>query len=274
MVKKYAASGPVEIMCISGGKVMSFKRLLQVLLALLALTSQVQAAEVLVFAAASTTNALDEIAVLFQAKGLGTVKGAYASSSTLAKQIEQGAPADVFLSADQQWASYLDQRKLLEAGTLSSLLGNELVLVAPSDAQTPSITIDKNLDFAALLGTGRLSTGDPDHVPVGLYAKQALENLGQWQAVEPKLARADSVRTALSFVERGEAPYGIVYASDAVVSKKVKVVARFPSNLHDPVIYPVALIAGRASPAAKAYLEFLRSPAAKEVFAKYGFKVN
>jgi len=233
-----------------------------------------QAQDVLVFAAASTTNALDEIAVLFSAKGLGTVKASYASSSTLAKQIEQGAPADVFLSADQQWADYLAERKLIDPASRTNLLGNSLVLIAPADAKTPPITIDKNLDLAALLGNGRLSTGDPDHVPVGIYVKQALENLGQWQKIEPKLARSASVRAALTFVEMGETPYGVVYATDAAVTKKVKVVAAFPSALHDPVVYPVALVAGHDNPAAKAYLEFLKSPDAKQVFEKYGFKVN
>ena len=253
---------------------MGFKRIAGAVLALMLLTSSVHAEEVLVFAAASTTNALDEIGALFTAKGLGTVKASYASSSTMAKQIEQGAPADVFLSADQQWADYLTSRNLLESGSRTDLLSNELVLVAPIDAKVPVIKIEKGFDLAALLGDGRLSTGDPDHVPVGLYAKQALENLGQWQPVQAKLARADSVRTALSFVERGEAPYGIVYATDAAISKKVKVVAAFPGNLHDPVVYPVGLVAGRNNAAAKAYVEFLKSPAAKEIFVKYGFKVN
>ena len=251
-----------------------FKRLLGAAMALVLVASTAHADEVFVFAAASATNALDEIAALFAAKGLGTVKGSYASSSTLAKQIEQGAPADVFLSADVQWADYLSSRNLLDAASRRNLLGNDLVLVAPADAKTPAITIAKGLDFAALLGDGRLSTGDPDHVPVGLYLKQSLENLGQWAAVQDKLARADSVRSALAFVERGEAPYGVVYATDAAVSKKVKVVATFPAALHDPVVYPVALVAGHGSAAAKAYLDFLQSPAAKEVFAKYGFQVN
>lgn len=253
---------------------MRFKSALGMLVALCILSGAAMAGEVLVFAAASTTNALDEIAVLFQAKGLGTVKASYASSSTLAKQIEQGAPADVFLSADQQWSDYLAGRNLLDPASRSNLLGNQLVLVAPLDAKVPPIRVDKDFDLAALLGNGRLSTGDPDHVPVGLYAKQALEHLGQWQRFENKIARADSVRSALAFVEIGEAPFGIVYATDAVVSKKVKVVATFPETLHDPVVYPVALVAGRNNPTAKAYLEFLGSPAAAEVFKKYGFKVN
>ncbi len=253
---------------------MKLSHLLGALVALIVFSSSAKAEDVLVFAAASTTNALDEIAILFNAKGLGTVKCSYASSSTLAKQIEQGAPADVFLSADQQWADYLAAKNLIDTATRTNLLGNELVLIAPADAKTPAIKIEKGIDFAALLGDGRLSTGDPDHVPVGIYVKQALENLGQWQVIEPKLARADSVRSALAFVERGETPYGVVYSTDAAVSKKVKIVATFPASLHDPVVYPVALIAGRHNATAKAYLDFLKSPAAKEVFVKYGFKVN
>ncbi len=245
-----------------------------VFLALFLSLSSAFADDVLVFAAASTTNALDEIAALFSAKGLGFVKGSYASSSTLAKQIEQGAPADIFLSADQQWADYLAGKNLIVPASRSNLLGNTLVLIAPVEAKTPAITIDKSLDFTALLGEGRLSTGDPDHVPVGIYVKQALQNLGQWQKVEPKLARADSVRAALSFVELGESPYGVVYSTDALVSKKVKVVATFPAALHDPVVYPVALVSGRNNPTAKAYLDFLKGPEAKAVFEKYGFKVN
>ena len=253
---------------------MKLRPVLSALCAVLMLASAARAEDVLVFAAASTTNALDEIAVLFSAKGLGTVKASYASSSVLAKQIEQGAPADVFISADRQWADYLGTRGLIDPASRIDLLGNNLVLVAPADAKVPAVKIEKGFDFAALLGDGRLSTGDPDHVPVGLYAKQAFETLGQWQAVEPKLARADSVRSALAFVERGEAPYGIVYATDAAIAKKVKVVAVFPSLLHDPVVYPAALVTGRTNPTAKTYFDFLKSTAAKEVFVKYGFKVN
>ena len=253
---------------------MKLKRLLGGILAIMLMTTAAQAAEVIVFAAASASNALDEIAGLFTAKGLGTVKSSYASSSTLAKQVEQGAPADLFLSADTQWVDYLDQRHLLEAGSRSNLLGNQLVLVAPADASQANVTIDGSLDWAKLLGDGRLSTGDPDHVPVGLYLKQALTNLGQWKAVEPKVARADSVRSALAFVERGEAPLGVVYATDAAISKKVKVVGLFPESLHDPVVYPVALIAGRNNASAQALLQFLHTPEAQAVFLKYGFKVK
>ncbi|TAN56029.1 MAG: molybdate ABC transporter substrate-binding protein, partial [Rhodospirillales bacterium] len=197
---------------------------------------------VTVFAAASTTNALDEIGALFAAKGLGNIRPSYASSSTLAKQIEQGAPAHLFVSADLKWADYLAERKLLNPDFRINLLGNRLVLIAPADAKTPQITLDKTTDLAALLGNGRLAVGDPDHVPVGLYAKQALQGMKQWERLEPRLARASSVRAALALVERGEAPLGIVYSTDAAVAKNVKVVAAFPESLHETILYPFALV--------------------------------
>jgi molybdenum ABC transporter, periplasmic molybdate-binding protein len=232
------------------------------------------AADVTVFAAASTTNAVNEIGELFKAKTGNGIKPSYASSSTLAKQIEQGAPAQIFLSADLKWADYLSERKLLAADSRTNLLGNTLVLIAPADSATAAVQIGKDTDLVKLLGDGRLSTGDPDHVPVGIYARQALENMGQWKALEPKLARAESVRAALALVERGEAPLGIVYSTDAAVAKKVKVIGTFPESLHDTIIYPVGLVAGQESPEAKDFLAFLKSNEAKGVFAKYGFKLN
>lgn len=256
---------------------MSFERLRRALVALtlvLGMALPAHAQDVVVFAAASTANALDEIGQMFAAKGLGKVVGSYGASSTLAKQIEQGAPADVFLSADLRWMDELAGHKLIVPGSRRNLLGNTLVLVAPANSPLDRIAIDRTTDLAGLLGDGRLAVGDPDHVPVGLYAKQALENLGQWQALAPKLARADSVRAGLALVERGEVPLGIVYATDAALTPKVKVLGAFPANLHDPILYPVALVAGRDAPAAKAYLDFLGSDEAKSVFAKYGFKLN
>jgi molybdate transport system substrate-binding protein len=247
-------------------------KLLAALISVLFLTSaSARAADVLVFAAASTTDALNEVAEMFAAKGMGHVRSSYAASSTLAKQIERGAPADIFLSADLQWMDYLQDRKLIVAGSRANLFGNTLVLIAPAGARTAEIKLD---DLARLLGDGRLATGDPDHVPVGLYARQALEKLGQWQAVEPRLARAGSVRAAMALVERGEAPFGIVYATDAAASGKVKVVAAFPAALHDPIVYPVALVAGHETPAAKDFLAFLASAEAKGVFVRHGFKLN
>ena len=233
-----------------------------------------RADDVIVFAAASTANAVDEIGALFAARGEGKMTASYAASSTLAKQIEQGAPANIFLSADQQWMDYLAAKKLVIAESRRNLLGNRLVLIAPADSKLDRIDIGKNTDLVALLGDGRLATGDPDHVPVGLYARQALEHMGQWTAIAPRLARADSVRAALALVERGEAPLGIVYATDAAVSPKVKLLGSFPEDLHDTILYPVALVTGKDSKAARDFLALLQTPDAKAIFAKYGFKLN
>lgn len=232
------------------------------------------AEEVMVFAAASLTNALNEIGESFAAKTGHTVKPSYAASSALAKQIEQGAPANVFASADLQWMDYLAERKLVVADSRVNLLGNTLVLVAPADSKLAKVELGPKTDVALLAGEGRIATGNPDSVPVGLYFKQAMERAGQWPAVAPKIAAADSVRAALAFVERGEVPLGVVYATDAAVSKKVKVVGVFPDTMHDPVIYPFALVGGKETAGAKAFLDFARGNEAKGVFTRYGFKVN
>ncbi len=233
-----------------------------------------RADDIMVFAAASLTNALNEIGEAFTARTGHTVKPSYAASSALAKQVEQGSPAHVFASADLKWMDYLTQAKLVNADTRFNLLGNTLVLVAPADSRLTRLELDAKTDLAALAGDGRIATGNPDSVPVGLYFKQAMERAGQWGKVAPKIAGADSVRAALALVERGEVPLGVVYATDAAVSKKVKVIGTFPGTMHDPVVYPFALIAGKETPAAKAFLDYVRSDAAKGVFAKYGFKVN
>lgn len=234
----------------------------------------VRAEEVVVFAAASLTNALNEVSAAFAARTGHTMKPSYAASSALAKQVEQGAPAHVFASADLKWMDYMVEKKLVDPDTRFNLLGNTLVLVAPADSPTSKVEIGPKTDIAALVGTGHVATGNPDSVPVGLYFKQAMQRSGQWEAVRPKIASTDSVRAALAFVERGEVPYGVVYATDAAVSKKVKVVGVFPDTMHDPIVYPFALVAGMESPAAKALLDYIRSPAATGVFVKHGFKVN
>lgn len=234
----------------------------------------VRAEEVVVFAAASLTNALNEVGAAFAAQTGHTMKPSYAASSALAKQVEQGAPAHVFASADLKWMDYMAEKKLVDPDTRFNLLGNTLVLVAPTDSPTSKVEIAPKTDIAALVGTGHVATGNPDSVPVGLYFKQAMQRSGQWEAVRPKIASTDSVRAALAFVERGEVPYGVVYATDSAVSKKVKVVGVFPDTMHDPIVYPFALVAGKESPAAKALLDYIRSPAAKGVFVKHGFKVN
>ncbi|MGE5476745.1 MAG: molybdate ABC transporter substrate-binding protein [Bacteroidales bacterium] len=233
-----------------------------------------RADDVIVFAAASLTNALNEIGESFTAKTGHVVKPSYAASSALARQVEQGSPAHVFASADLKWMDYLSQAKLVDAQSRFNLLGNTLVLVAPADSPPGRLDIDAKTDIAALAGPGRIATGNPDSVPVGLYFKQAMERSGQWKAVEAKIAGTESVRAALALVERGEVPLGVVYATDAAVSKKVKVVGSFPGTMHDPIVYPFALVTSKPNPAAQAFLDYVRSDTAKGVFAKYGFKVN
>jgi len=233
-----------------------------------------RAEDVFVFAAASLTNALNEIGDSFAARTGHGFKASYAASSALAKQVEQGAPAQVFASADLLWMDHLAGKKLINPDSRINLLGNTLVLVAPADSKLAKVELGSKTDIAALAGDGRIATGNPDSVPVGIYFKQAMERAGQWASVEPKLARADSVRSALAFVERGEVPLGVVYATDAMVSKKVKVVGVFPDSMHDTIVYPFALIAGKETAGARAFLDFVRSPEAKGVFAKSGFKVN
>ncbi|CAI1559196.1 Molybdate-binding periplasmic protein precursor [Serratia quinivorans] len=233
---------------------------------------QASAAEkVTVFAAASLTNALQDIATQYQKGKDVQVVSSFASSSTLARQIEQGAPADLFISADQQWMDYAIDKQQMVKDTRYTLLGNELVLIAAKDAKQAKITLDKQTDWTKLLNGGRLSVGDPDHVPAGIYAKEALQNLGAWTALEPKLARANNVRSAMTLVERGEAPLGIVYGSDAVASDKVSVVAIFPEDSHKPVEYPMAIVKGHQTPAVSAFYSYLKSPEAAAIFKHYGF---
>jgi molybdate transport system substrate-binding protein len=233
---------------------------------------RVQAAEtVTVFAAASTTNAMNDIGKMFAEKGHGKIVPSYASSSTLAKQIENGAPANVFISADEPWMNYLEERKLIDPVSRFDLLSNKLVLIAPADSSTNRVDIGPKFDLSKLLGNGKLAVGDPDHVPAGKYAKAALQKLGVWTLVESKLACAANVREALAFVERGEAPFGIVYSTDAAITPKVKVVGMFPAGSHPKIVYPTALMAGKASATAKKFIEFLKSPESKAVFEKYGF---
>ena len=226
---------------------------------------------VVVFAAASLKNALDDV-VAAQTKMTGQkIVVSYAASSALARQIEAGAPADIFFSADQEWMDYLDQRSLIERASRVNLLRNRIVLIAPSDS-TLTLRIAPRFAIAAAVGGGRLAMADPDSVPAGKYGKAALEALGVWKDVQARVARADNVRVALLFVARGEAPLGIVYSTDAVVERKVRVIDEFPENTHPPVVYPVALVAGRNHAGAKALLARLGQPAARAVFSKYGFR--
>jgi molybdate transport system substrate-binding protein len=244
---------------------------------LVGISGQAMAAEaetVTVFAAASTTNAVTEIGQLFENGKTGKFRTSFASSSTLAKQIEQGAPADVFISADKKWMDYLETRKMIEPDTRFDLLGNRIVLIAPKGSPINRIDIRPGFDLVKLLSDGRLAMGDPDHVPAGIYGMQALEKLGVWSSIEKRVARAKDVRAALALVERGETPLGLVYSTDAAISDKVKVVGVFPNESHPPIVYPAAIVAGRKSDVAGRFIGFLKSPEAKAVFEKYGFTVR
>jgi molybdate transport system substrate-binding protein len=229
-----------------------------------------QERSITVFAAASMKNAVDDINAAFT-KATGTkVVASYAASSALMKQIEEGAPADVFASADLDWMDYGSQKKVIQDSTRVNLLGNRLVLIAPKDSKIGTVNIVKGFDLAGLAGDGRITTGDVRSVPVGKYAKAALEYLGVWASVERKMAMVDNVRAALTLVARGEAVLGIVYETDAKVEPNVKVAAHFPAESHPEIVYPVALTA-KAKPEAAPYLAFLRSQVAKTVFETYGF---
>jgi molybdate transport system substrate-binding protein len=228
--------------------------------------------DILVFAAASLKNALDEAAAQWQRESGKKVVISYAASNTLIKQIEQGAPADMFISADLDWMDYGQQKGLIKPDTRSNLFGNRLVLIAPKDSNI-SANIQPGFDLAARLKGGRLAMGNVDAVPAGKYGKASLEKLGAWDGVKDKIAQAESVRAALLLVARGEAPLGIVYQTDAAADPTVKIVGTFPENTHPPIIYPVALTKDSTNPDALAFLNFIRSPAARPIFERQGFTV-
>jgi molybdate transport system substrate-binding protein len=229
-----------------------------------------RAQELTVFAAASLTDAMKDVSALWVKAGHPPLRMSFASSSTLARQIEQDAPVAVFASADEKWMDYLAQKNLIVADTRKDLLGNDLVLVVPAD-KPQHVTIGPGFDLLKLLGpNGRLAVGDPTNVPAGIYGEQALKKLGLWDSVAPHLARAEDVRAALLLVERGEAPAGIVYGTDAAVSKGVMVAGTFPGGSHDPF----ALVKSGDTPQARALLTFLAGPQARAVFVQRGFKVE
>lgn len=233
---------------------------------------QAMAAEkITVFAAASLTNALQDIAQQYKKEKQVEVVASFASSSTLARQIEAGAPADLFISADQKWMDYAVGKATIETATRVNLLTNSLVVVAPEASEQAPFTITEKTDWLALLKGGRLATGNPDHVPAGIYAKEALTTLGAWNTLEPKLAPAEDVRGALALVERSEAPLGIVYGSDAVASQGVKVVATFPEDSHKKVEYPMAVVKGNQNATVEGFYDYLKGPEAAAVFKRYGF---
>ncbi|MCC8283828.1 molybdate ABC transporter substrate-binding protein [Escherichia fergusonii] len=228
-------------------------------------------AKITVFAAASLTNAMQDIATQYQKEKHVDVVSSFASSSTLARQIEAGAPADLFISADQKWMDYAVDKKAIDTATRETLLGNSLVVVAPKSSEQQDFTINKETNWTTLLHGGRLAVGDPEHVPAGIYAKEALQKLGAWDTLSGKLAPAEDVRGALALVERNEAPLGIVYGSDAFASKGVKVVATFPEDTHKKVEYPVAIVKGHNNPTVAAFYDYLKGPQAAEIFKRYGF---
>lgn len=235
-------------------------------------------AAVTVFAAASLSEAMQGASELFARQGGGKVRFSFAASSTLAKQIEAGAQAQIFLSADQHWMDYLDKRGLLEPGTRRATIANRLVLVVPADR---AVTFDPGSASAWLanLPTGRIATGDPAHVPAGRYAQQALAKLGLWSQIEPRLARADNVRNALALVERGEAAAGIVYATDAAISQRIRIAGRFPEAAHEPIVYPMAMLRGGGQGGAQSaergearrLYDFLLGSDARAFFNRLGF---
>jgi molybdate transport system substrate-binding protein len=222
-----------------------------------------------VFAAASLTNALQDLGDAFTKDTSIPVRFSFAASSALARQIENGSRADMFFSADLEWMDYLQARNLIQPATRHDVLGNQLVLIAPVDSKV-SLKIGPHFALAAAVGKSRLATGDPDSVPVGRYAHEALANLGVWDEVAARLVRADSVRSALAFVDRGEAALGIVYETDALIDKNVRVVGMFPADSHMAIIYPVALSRGARTDAAK-FLDYILGPAGDLAFKHYGF---
>jgi molybdate transport system substrate-binding protein len=229
--------------------------------------------QVTAFAAASLTNAMQDAATTFEKESGSKVVTAFDSSSILAKQIENGAPAQVFASADEKWMNYLQEKGLIETDTRSSPISNQLVLIAPVASTLGDLTIAKGKDFLQVLKPGeRIAVGDPDHVPAGIYAKEALKSLGLWSQAEPRLARADNVRAALALVERAETPLGIVYKTDALISKQVKIVGTFPPDSHTPITYPFAIVKGQRTEEAVRFLHFLTGNEGAAIFERYGFK--
>lgn len=222
-----------------------------------------------VFGAASLTNVLQDLGDNFTKQTSVPIKFSFAASSALAHQIENGAPADVFFSADVDWMDFLQKRNLLRPLTRHNVVGNRLVLIGPTDSPL-KLKIAPNFALLEALGSGRLATGDPDSVPVGRYAQAALTQLGVWAQVAPRMVRADSVRSALAFVDRGEVPLAIVYETDALVDKHVRVIDVFPPSSHAPIVYPIALTA-TAGAAAAAFVTFVRGPAGDATFKAYGF---
>lgn len=238
---------------------------------LIVLTGQALANSVTMFAAASLTNALQDIGAQYKQEKQVDVVLSFASSSTLARQIEAGAPADLYMSADQSWMDYVQKNNSIDVQSRKTLLSNSLVVIVPKDSSQMPLAINEHTDWDSLLQGGRLAVGDPQHVPVGIYAKQALEKLGAWNKIESKLAPTQDVRSGLVLVERSEVSAGIVYSSDALVSPGVKVVGSFPPETYPKVEYPLAIVAGHDNPVVRAFYDYLQGPQAAAIFKQYGF---
>ena len=249
---------------------MKLLRWIAALLVASLMATAAHAAPVTVFAAASLKNALDEVGAAYARTG-GEARFSYAASSAIARQIEQGAPADVYVSADSDWMNYLAERKLIVAASRRDLLTNRLALIAPADSKV-ALKVAKGMPLAKALGSGRLAVAGPD-VPAGKYARASLTALGAWDSVSGKLVQAENVRAALQFVARGETPLGIVYDTDAKVEPKVRIVGLFPDGSHPKIVYPAAVVASSKNPDAAKFLAFMRTPKAAAVFRKYGFTV-
>lgn len=241
------------------------------LLLSLALAPCAWAETVTVFAAASLKESLDAVAQSFEAASGHKVAISYAASNALAKQIENGAPADLFISADTDWIDYIERRNLVAPGSRRNLLGNDLVLIAPA-ASAVQVKLVPGVDVAALLGDKRIALANPDAVPAGKYAKAAFTALGAWSAIEPRVAAADNVRAALALVARGEAPLGVVYRTDAMAEKNVRIVDTFPAGTHPAIVYPLVQLKRSTSPAAAALVSYLGSAQARVAFERFGFK--
>jgi molybdate transport system substrate-binding protein len=226
---------------------------------------------IIVFAATSLKNSLDEISSAWTLKFGAQIKISYAASNALAKQIEEGAPADLFISADLDWMNYLEDKNLVETGARINLLGNSIVLIASKDWNRDNIRIVPNFPLVELLGDGRLALANVASVPAGKYAKAALEKLGVWSSVSNRLAEAENVRAALAFVARGEAPLGIGYITDAMTEPSLKIIGTFPPDSHPPIVYPAAIIVGSKNPRAREFLRYLSGSEAKLIFEKNGF---
>lgn len=247
--------------------------LLVMIIAMIGSMHAVKARDITIFAAASLTNAIEQISSTYEEKTGDKIRLSLASSSTLARQIAAGAPADIFISANEKWMDWLDEQNLITPNSRYDLLANRLVLIAPKDSTLAAIDLNSASDLTSLIKTDeRVAVGDPDHVPAGIYAKQALVSLGQWDALNRRLARTDNVRSALALVERGEAPIGIVYQTDADISAQVKIIGTFPENSHQAITYPVAMIENNPQSKAAKFMLWLLGDDASRIFADYGFE--